>query len=1391
MPDRDPRTRPPRRRALRPLGVLAALFFGAAEPAGAQVIQNPVYVDDSTAAADAIAQARARLAAGDATEAVRLLQEVLEAEGDRLLPSDGDQDLFVTVRRRIHSEILDRPELLTRHRALFGAAAEARLNTGDEAGVARSYFLTPAGLDATIRLAERRLEAAQFDAAWRTLEPAVSHPDFLGERAARAAALLDRTRTYTESRGADLLAARFADSLGTPGPADAPLLPAPPLNLGLSTLEIGPNVALDDLVARPLASAPMPRPAPSAEPDQRSTPTRRASGRFTPLHYVLPTVTPDAVYVNDGRSVSAYERFTLGMIWRTDYAEDERRTQTSHVTSGRNAIEDLAAVAVSGRFAVAVGGIATRGVREDDDRAHAFDARTGMRRWSVSVDEISPLLAEGSFRGPAAIDQGSAVLGVMKSIKERRLLSFYLVGLDLVTGRTRWIRPLGSSGTLPYGAVAKIADIPALSDGLIYQMDSLGFIAATDTVTGDLRWIRRLPVQNTINPIRRTWDGSRPVVHAGVVYTTTPDRRNVLALDAETGQILSSRPASDFRDPEYLLAADGHIVAVAEERITSLAFDRFTDGSASPALILEARGSSIDGRVAVAGPRVLVPTPEGVRVARADAAGPEEARLAPLDRTGNLVALVSELVVADASNLHTYLIWDTAERVLRERMAASPHDPAPAVTFVELAHRAGRNDRILPAVDAALAAIARNPLDDHNARARSRLFESLWSMVAPDDRRGASPGIPPDLEPALIDRLGQAASTPPQRVRFLLAEGAIHEANDAGERAVAAYQRILDTPTLSETKFESGGVEARADAEAAKGLSRVLRRHGAAVYRAFAAEADRALASLGTQSDPSLFAAVAKRYPVAPAASRAWLRAAEQYERQARPRRALAALEDAHAAAENSLERDPEFLGELTGRLIVALIDTGRLESAAAAIRRARETVIPGMIPTVRGETASLDSLAERVRARRASAGRLPDIGLPPENARTELLAGWIVERTLISPDAQPTTESVLLRSDDALALFRTNHTGGVREVWRAPMQAGAVTLANTWDAVYILEPGERVRRIVRIDRDTGAAVWRGSLSNDFIPADATGLVTSGVFVAIDHRTMAFVRTDGAAEAIDLGSGARLWSRPAILPAVADAAADADTLLIIGSLDPPQRGRDAENARPAALTLDLRTGETIDRLEPALGALRWARLTSDGVAILGGDAGVLAYDLLRERQQWLAEDLVGVRTIDAWPVGDRVIILGDDASLWQIDFGDGRPHARALDTLGRLTRTIQIGESPRIADTGSHLVVTSLNGVLAFDRAGELVGADRRADDLPVAIGAIGAAYAVTATINPAFVDAGALWHDLYIISTPSGSLAQRRLINLEARPDRVAILDGRILISAGKAVLVIDAPAQ
>ena len=1389
-PIRGRNTRPDRRRRLAGLFASLALALVAA-PTPAQTLQNPVYVDDSTAAADALLQARARLAADDATEAVRLLQAVLVAEGDRLLPSPDDPDLFITVRRRVRDEILGRPALLARYRDLLGPPARERLDAGDERLVARDFFLTTAGFDATLRVAERRLESARFDSAWRTLAPLDTHPDRAGDRATRALALLDRIRQYTDAAGADRLAQRWAAQTDADNAAPITRVTPPPLNIGRTTLEPGPRVTLDDLVARPLASVKIPAPATGADEGKRPRSPRRASGQASPLNYMLPTVTAGAIYFNDGHTLSAYERFTLQPLWRDDYspAQNNQRSAAPHVTNGRNAIEDLATVAVAGRFAVAVGGIATRGLREDDDRVHAVDALTGAPRWSVAPADLSPSLASGSFRGPPIIDQGVVVLGVVKSVKERRLLSFHMVGIDLATGALRWTRPLGSSGTLPYGAVAKIADLPTAHDGIVYQMDSLGFVSAVDAVTGELRWLRRLPLKAAAIPIKRTWDGASLVLDAGRLYTITPDRRDILTLDADTGAVVARRPTTDFRDPEYLVHAADHLVAVGDERITSIPFASFADAQVTPTIIMDARASSITGRVAVAGARVLAPTPEGVLVARAGATGPDHTQLAPLDQSGNLVALESELVVADARSLHTYLIWDVAQRVLTERMAQSPEDPAPAVTFVDLAYRAGRVERILPAVDAALTAIARNPLDDAHAQARARLFESLWSIVTAhgDD---ALTGVPPDLENALIDRLGQAAASPPQRVRFLLARGASDEANDDGAAAIDSYQQILDTPALAHAKFDSAGVEAQADLEATKGLARVVRRFGRAAYQTYEDEAARSLAALGDIPDPSAYAALAHRYPVAPAAARAWLLAADRYERQNATRRALAALEDGLSAADNALVDDPALLGELTGRLITAQIDAGRLESAAATISRIAETR-PGLVLTSRGRTLSITSLAQRVSARLAATRRRPRIGEPADDAPTRLLTGWIIQRPLLNADSPPSTESITLRSDAGLGLFRLDPAGGLREVWRADLPPASVILATTWNAVYTLEPGARGRRIARLDRATGELTWRTDDLNDLLPETGASLPTLATFVAMDHRSLAIVRSDGAAAAYDLATGARLWRRPMLLPVIADAAADADTLLIVGDRTRPNPQRPAQPPNPGAVAVDLRTGETIQRLEPHVGAMRWVRLTPEGLAIIGGDQGVVAHDLLRERQVWRADDLAGLRTIDAWPFAGRVLILDDDAGLWMIESGAGRPAARALDTRDRIARTVLTGEPLHVASIGDAVAIAGIDGLLVYDRAGDVIGADQRGDPSVVLPAAIGLKHAVTVAANPAFMDAGALWHDLFIFNLPGAALAQRRLVNLEATPDDIALLDGRILISAGKATLVVDAPVD
>ena len=1383
FPDPEPRRVGRRDLGRWRVGLVAILVGILPAPASvAQVADNPVYVDDSTFAADALTQALRRLDAGDPSEAVRLLQEAIDREGDRLLVSRDQPELFLTVRQRLTNEILARPALLTRYRESMEPAARALLESGDSAAVARRYALTTAGFDATLLEAERRLEAARFDSAWRALVTLDAHPDRTGDRGARAGRLLGRILAYTDAAPA----AAFAETWGTDHRVSGRVDP-PRLNLGHTTLDPGPAVRLDDLVARALASAPLPAPAVSgAQQIRRSRPTRRAAGRETPLHYVLPTVTESAIYVNDGRTLSSLERYTLAPRWRVEFIPPDLRSATPYVTTGRTAIEDLATVSVSGRFAVAVGGIASRGLRDEDDRLHAVDTATGALRWSVTPGEISADLAAGSFRGPAVIDEGVVIIGVVKSVKERRLLSFHLAGLDLITGRTLWTRPLGSSGTLPYGAMAKIADLPAVADGLIFQMDSLGFIAAIETVTGRVRWLRRRPLQNMVSPIRRTWDGASPVVRHGVLYTIAPDRRDVLALDPETGALLGTRSTADFRDPDYLLGSTDSLVAVDDERIVALPFAEFDNPDREPRLILDARPGGIIGRVAVAGARVLAPTVDGVRVARVDAESPDDSTLAPLDRPGNVVALESELVVVDAAAVHTYLIWDVAERVLSERMAAHPNDPGPAVTFIDLAYRAGRPERVLPAVDAALNAIASNPLEEGNARARARLFESLWTIVTERESDRPTP-LTGDLEAALVDRLGQAAADPPQRVRYLLARGAQAETNEDARDAVESYQLILDTPTLARARFQSTGVEARADLEATKGLTRVVQRFGPGAYQAYSDEADRALQSLNPSADPDVYAQLAQRYPIAPAAARAWLHAADRFERLGAPRRALAALEDGLTTADRALVEDDALIAELVGRLIQTQIESGRLEAAADTIARARREW-PTLIPTSRGATIPIDTLDQQVTTRLASARRRARITPPAPDAPVSLLTGWIIQRPILASDHPVSTESIVLRNDAGLGLFRIDPAGGMHHVWSAQLPVGSSILADTWDAVYTLEPGARGRRFSRFDRASGALVWRTDDLNDLLPETGAALPTLPTFAIMDHRSLALVRSDGAAAAYDLATGERLWFNPMILPDVAEAAADADTLLVIGDKRRPLPQNRADPPAPVAVTLDLRSGTVTSRFDPGVGQPLWTRLTPDGDSIIGGLGGVAARDLLRETRLWLADELAGLRTADAWPVPGRILILDDDAGLWQIDTGDERPAVRDLDTQGRLARALITGAPIRVASIGDDVVLASTDGLLVYDRAGALVGMDRRGDDSAVTPAAIGERFAVAAAVNPAEADAEALWHDLFIFELPSAALAQRRLVNLEARPDDVALLDGRILLSAGKATLVIDA---
>ena len=85
-----------------------------AQPDGTR--DNPVFVNDSPAASDALVRAQENVAGGNLDQAVRVLQKLLDEDPWALVPSVADPTLFVCVRSRVHELLLGDQELLALYR---------------------------------------------------------------------------------------------------------------------------------------------------------------------------------------------------------------------------------------------------------------------------------------------------------------------------------------------------------------------------------------------------------------------------------------------------------------------------------------------------------------------------------------------------------------------------------------------------------------------------------------------------------------------------------------------------------------------------------------------------------------------------------------------------------------------------------------------------------------------------------------------------------------------------------------------------------------------------------------------------------------------------------------------------------------------------------------------------------------------------------------------------------------------------------------------------------------------------------------------------------------------------------------------------------------------------
>jgi outer membrane protein assembly factor BamB len=1349
---------------------------------------NPVYVDDSPAAADTFVRVREHVSAGNLDEAVRVLQVLLDDQPDRLVASPADSDLFRSVRAATHDTLLGNAALLDRYRTAFGPRAQRLLGEGEDRLVERSLLLTPAGFDATLTLAQAALEDARFEHARMLLEQLDKHPDRKKERARLASIQSAALARYLDRPEVRDMAARWAKD-GAAGVPDLSPIPWPPAARSVASSPMRPvgPTSTQGMVSKPLWTVPL-NPAASVPEANLGTGGGPRGQLSLPMFardlLLVPTATADAVFVSDGTQIAAWDRFTLASRWavipgladaplpETGFRGDRRRLDRFNYGGYAARTDDLSTIAVAGRIVIAATGRSNslRG-SEGDDRIQALDAATGRIRWAVQLNTLDPLsLYDATVRGPIDVFENTVVFAARKHLPDRRLVSVALVGLDLATGKLRWVRPIGSAGSMPWVLQSMGADGSTIASGLVFRADRLGVVGAVEVGTGRPRWVRRMPVDTSSgNEQPQPWQLACPIADAGKsgggggsIIFISPDMRRLVRLDQATGAIVSRRELTDFTPaaPKYLVRCGpdaSKLACIGDERIA------FVNAAAmeidKPEYSLPTVQPGIRGRCVATGDKLLVPVVNGFHLV--DPAHPAaEAPLVPLEDAGNVLPLDSQLIVLDDARVHSYLQWDVADRLLAQRIEADPKDPSPAVTLAELAYRAGKPDRIVSAARQAMTALRNGPQNDVTWNARARLIDAMQNMLATalEPQPPVSPGAPPahvglaaapitdrSILEQIVTLLGEVSFEPPDKLAHTLALGRLAELNERPADAVAAYQRVLIEPALAGATWRGPQVSIRGELESARRIEAILKRLGSDAYAAQESQAQSELAALGATPTELQLETLAARYPLSRQTPSIWTRLADMHTAGHKPQAAAAALEAGLRSAARQPAAPEAVVGELAGRLIVGLRERKQLTAAAGVLRSVRAR-FPGLSLTSAGQTLDAEGLGAELASRISASARWARVGA----VRTEG-AQAIAGLTMLDPlltDRNPAVTSLLpLASDDEVSVWtipttdRADPQSLLAKAWSSPLPEGAhpLLIKATAEAVYLAIVKESDASIIKVGGSPLETRWRvdsiakALTGNDArsalrsLPGMQAAMSTPGegetqptnLIATMDDRTLVLVQRGGRAVAYDTDTGEQLWSNRVGVGRVYDVDLAGGTLAVGGDQEtygPPPAATTVVDLKPVIQLLDSRTGRAAQRIGDLGSHVRWVGFAegaaaggagTGGMLIAALDNSVVCLDIASSRPNWTISTPEAMPVSAMWIFGDHLVMADQSRSIWLASVSTGRMRPAALEVpRSHLDTTQTLDAFPLSPVPGAGFGIATQQGLALFDADGKLTGLD-------------------------------------------------------------------------------------
>jgi outer membrane protein assembly factor BamB len=1428
-------------------------------PVAPNASTSRVFPDESVTASEAMVRVRELAEAENHGEAARVLQRTIASEGDRVLRSAEHPEVCESVRERAHAMLRASPALLERYRADLSPVAQELLDGGDVERVEREMLYTPAGFDAALRLSQLQLLRARFHAARLILESLEAHPDRTGERAASAAEAMGQLCAYIDEAQTRAIAERWAREAGVAAriapraepPARARVHATDPTSpQDAPTWDDAPKDPLQSIVFQEVSS------------DEQNLVRRHAAnvtfGLSVRSPWIMPTAYGQQVLLNDGAGFSAFDGATLALMWRTTppVSAIRRGAGFNYGYNQVRAAEDVGGVAASRGVAVGVTGQPVGNGRFGDSRVHALRVEDGSLLWSLEPSFIAPELQTGSVRGVPVIDADTVVVGVRKVVPTRRTVSLSMVGLDLYTGQARWIRQAGAVGAQPYGVVASRPEGNTLSRGVVYRADDMGLLGAWEAQTGRPRWVRLLR-PGDVSPdggamqaidVAPAHAAHEPVVawtsKGERVYAIEPSTGAVLELDARTGVETARRGASETGDPGsaqgpiYLVRVGEHVACVARFGVVFLALEGF--GEAKPTRVDGLGEGGLVARATALGDQLAAPLSQ--RVVTIDPVRGIVGEHA-LERVGNLLVVpegsLGAVVSADEKGLHSYLTWEVVKAGLERRMREAPKDPAPVLTFVELALRMQRAEIAPTLADRALALIGalggegEESARRQASRARTRLFALLHGVLrearvgqgAPEAEASggaATDGVAqvvtqpsaratPDLAllEAIESRLSLAAEEPWERVLSLIERAHLRESARKPAQAVDALQEVLldddlarvGPPGAAELGFVS---QARTSGELVGSLLQgVLEREGFANYAPYEEECARLAAGLPEGAPVREWEALAARYPASIASSRAWRQAAALHRAAGDGGRARAALglgvRGAVLAARTGRPDAIVPLGEALSELVGA---PGGSPSDNHAFQRLLLDVderFGGVVVRLAGADMTAAQAAAELSRLDAARRVRPTVG-QEVSGDVQVIAGMEALEPLARARAGQSLDAVVMasRTGERVELWaRSPFDGRLSLAWsRVSPRPPSVLRVTPSDTLVMWTSGEgpRVEAIANTD---GRTRWITPTLGELLPERAVrspeqirtpldGVVRADdVLLALREDELALAERGGRLALLDVLSGRVRWSASTDLQGVYDLEQGADATYAVGVLG---------DGTPAVIALDPASGKELWRAaRPLLGDhARWVKSLKTGGVLVGTADGLVR--LTREGSvAWTSFSGALRHSAGAWLLAGEdgadasAIVMDGDFALWRVEMSGGKVDRAPIDAQNRITLPF------RAEVLGDRLALASATGLVVIGEAGEVIGMD--------ALEPSGRLSAPDACEGGFVTIEGAERMPAGLASPTSparilrlgedGRLLREQAIELLDEPTSVLLLDGKILVGQGSSTLVYDAPAR